>query len=421
MLRKFNKIISFPINLYGFIKKDLTILFKKKKYLYLSISLPLILGLIYILTLTTGLDSINVKICDLDDSYSSEEIASSLRGFNAKIDTSKNCKEIMIEEIKLGKYVFGILIPKGTTDKLNNLQQSKIEIYYDNSEPAISSLASWRADSALVPLKNNLVHEFAEEIKEKSINAKEKTEIIIEIIEYTNNPIISRTKQNLEGINQDLNKISKLDPYFLSNPIRTENYGIHEQFKIIDTGIAPLFVILSLFITLMLCSIGVIYDRKSNLLVRLRASNASNISYIFGKIIFYLGLTIIQFILLFIIFKIFGANYNIEFILLIKAILFISFVNTLIGFLIGIISDSEGVSILISLIITLPMMFLSGMFYPMQLLPPMMKIFTNIIPIQLEIIMMKKALLFSGEINNEIFLIPLVLLIITYISLRKLN
>lgn len=417
MRKIINKIILYPRSTASFIKKDFLLLFRKKKYLYLTIALPLIIGLIYILTLTSGFNNVNIKVCDFDNTTVTKQAINDLNDFDATISHSETCIKDMIEDVKFNKYLFGIVIEKGFSKSIENLKQSKMQVYYDNSEPAITELAQWRIDAALVPFKYKIVESLAKEIKEKSTDAKEKTQLAIKLSELANIP--NSLTKTIKDADADFKKLSELEVNFITSPIKTENHGVHKEYKLIDIGISPLYVVLSLFIILMLCSTGIIYDRKIHLFSRIRASNSSMFSYISAKLIFFLGLSIAQLLLLIIIFKLFGANYSISYLNLIKTVLFISLVNSFLGILIGLISDSEGVSVLISLIITLPMMFLSGMFYPVQLMPSTVKIFTEIIPIRAEIMMMKKAMLFGGQIQNEYFLIPLGLLILSLYLIKK--
>ena len=409
-------LLIFPINVIAFIQKDIKLILRKRKYLYISILLPLLLGSIYILSLQSSSNNIDVIICDLDQTYLTQEAINQMHNFNIELITG-NCSEKIIQHIKNKDYLFGIIIPKGYTNDIENLKQTNIEVYYDNSEPATQALASWRIDSALVPLKYEIIGTISRDIKQKSSNAKDKTEIALEIISFTNIPV--RLENAIKDVDDELGKLANLDEEFMKNPIITNNRGVHEEYDIINIGIGPLFVILSLFMLLMLCSTGVIYDKKVGIFSRIKASNASNLSYLIGKLIFFLIVSIIQLILLLGIFYLFGANFSITISLLLIAILYISITNTLIGFLIGLISDNEGVAVLISLIITLPMLFLSGMFYPLQLMPKIVQYFTRLFPVHTEIEMFNKAILFGGEINTYFFLIPLGLFIIALYMMKK--
>ena len=184
-------------------------------------------------------------------------------------------------------------------------------------------------------------------------------------------------------------------------------------------GIEPLFAVLNLFLILMLCSTGVIYDRKTHLFSRIRVSNSSFATYILSKAVFFTGVSVVQFAVLFLLFSAFGSGYDLSLMLLVKALLFISLVNTFAGVLIGLMSDSEGVAVLISLIITLPLLFLSGMFYPVDLMPFFIRMISEVMLLNAEILMMKQALLFGGTIAMEYFIIPALMFVISLYFIGK--
>ncbi|MFW5866151.1 MAG: hypothetical protein ACOCU6_03600, partial [Nanoarchaeota archaeon] len=61
------KMSALPRTIWTFIIKDIKLLFKKKKYLYLSLALPLLLGLIYVSMLGTTTNHPNIIVCDQED------------------------------------------------------------------------------------------------------------------------------------------------------------------------------------------------------------------------------------------------------------------------------------------------------------------------------------------------------------------
>jgi len=274
-------------------------------------------------------------------------------------------------------------------------------------------------DSALTPFKTQLLIGLGNELKSESGSAREKTQLALDLVDYANSGPTARLKTSIKEADMKLERLERIEPRFIASPIVTNNIGVHKEYGIIEVGIAPLFTVLSLFLLLMLCSTGVIYDRKIKLIERIRASNSAMFSYVSSKLIIFFALTVAQFILILILFFAFGARYDLSFILLVKALLFISLVNTLIGFLIGIISDSEGVAVLISLIITLPSLFLSGMFYPLDLMPTVIRWATKIMPLNTEVMMMKQAMLFGGQFSGYYFLVPIGLFILCLILLRR--
>ncbi|MBN1175461.1 ABC transporter permease [Candidatus Woesearchaeota archaeon] len=417
--RAIKKISQIPISFWGMFVKEWKVLITRKKYLYLSIALPLILGIIYIFTLSTSMRGISLGVCDFDNTQTTHNALNSMSDFDVQIITDNNCSDILRENVRSGKFLFGIIIPEGFSSRLEDLQQSRLEVLYDNTDAGTSSMVSWRIDSALSPFQQEIVKVFATEIKTQSQQVSEGTEIIVETTDSLLIPKSIRNKA-LEVQNQ-IDTLANLDPQFVATPINVAKVGVFESHSSLALGLAPLFVILNLFLVLMLSSTGVISDKKMKMFSRLRASNSSPWVYVISKIVFFFLISLAQFVIIFILFLIFKANITINFIPMIKAVLLISLINSLIGFLIGLLSDNEGVALLISLVITLPAMFLSGMFFPVKLLPKGLQIISNILPVQVEMISLKEAVLFNSSVANMFFLIPLGLFIATLYFLKRQN
>jgi ABC-2 type transport system permease protein len=419
--RIFTIISIIPISIFGFIEKDFKILFRKKKHLILSIMLPLIIGIIYVSMIDSNSNKINIMVCDFDKTEITKNAFVKIEGFNVVYDYSKECVSKLTSTIKNKEILFGVVIYKGFTNSLNDLQPSNMQIYYDNSNPAISNLASWKFDVAIQPFRKQLTDGFSNQIKEDARSAKEKVSIASGIIQSIGLNTGRKVQTSLIDAELKLNKLQNLDAGFVSNPITIEKIGIYNKSSLIDTGFSPLFCVLNLFLVLMLCSTGIIYDKRTKLITKIRTSSSTIFSYMCSKLFVFLIISVAQFIILILLFLFVGASFQINIILLIKALLFVSLVNTLIGILIGFISDNEGVAVLISLIITLPLLFLSSMFYPLEIMPKFIQILANILPLSTEVILFKHALLFGGIINNNIFLVPLLIFIFTWFVSRKVK
>lgn len=417
--RVLQRIAMIPQSFAGFFGKEIRLLVRKKKYLYLSLALPLLIGIIYLFMLNTSADALNVLVCDEDNTPLTQATLDNIDSFSVTISHKEQCEEELKASVKKREYLFGIVIPKGFGQRIEDLQQANITLLYDNSDPAISSLAEWKIDMALQPLRNEIVESFAQELQLTSANAHEKITIGIQAIDTFQISALARARQSVVEADAELIKIKDSDETFFSNPIYVQKRGVHKEQSTLEIGFAPLFAILNMFLLLMLCSTGVMYDRKMKLFSRIRASNSMPGTYILSKLAFFTLLTVMQFVVLYALFTAFGASFTINFGLLIKALLFISLVNTLIGFLIGLISDSEGVAVLISLIFTLPLLFLSGMFYPLELMPKLVQFLANLMPLQSQMLMLKKALLFGGEIIGKFFLMPAGLFILSVFFMKK--
>ncbi|USN45537.1 MAG: ABC transporter permease [Candidatus Woesearchaeota archaeon] len=418
LVRILSMILIFPHTFWGFLKKDAVLILRKKKFLLLSLALPLLIGLLYIGSLTGGDRTVSIAACDYDGTTLTHDVLSGLEGFSVTVGEG-DCLIWLKQNIRERNYLFGIVIAEGFTDALSSYQQAPLLVYYDNSDPSIASLASWKLDAALMPFNEQVVLEFGSELKTQSGVAHDKFKLALELSESLRGSIFSGIKKDLQEVDETLKNLRSIDEQFLASPVKTQGKGVYDVPSGISVGIVPLFVVISLFVLLMLASTNLLYDKKSGLFARIRASPASMISYLLAKLVFYFVLLVIQFLFVLVIFYAFGASYTISFGLLIKALIFIGLVNALLGLLIGLVSDSEGVAVLISLAITLPLMFLSGMFYPLELMPKALQFVARILPVQAEMLFLKQALFFGGVVVMKEFWMPIVLFVLALYLLRK--
>lgn len=397
---------------YGYIKKDTLLLVRRKKYLYLSIALPLVIAFLFLLILNPSQHEIKVGICDFDNTPETKLAFQSLNGFNPIILQKENCIEEMKKNIQNKKYPLGIEIGEGFTENINNLKQSHITIYYDNTDISFSNLMAWKIDQSMEPLEKEIVDKINTEIKENLKSLREGIDAIKEI------PESKYIEKKINEIDKDVKKIENLQTEFLVNPLWTAHSPIHEEKSAKDIGITFVFPIIALFILLMLSSTSIIYDKKTNFLTRVKASS-NPLNYILAKITFFIGLTIVQFILIFLLFLAYGAHLNISLAGVINLILFIGITNTLLGLIIGLISDNEGIAILFSLIISFPLMLLSGIFTPIQTMPNIMQGIAKVLPLSHQITSAKLALLFNQNIQNFWIYPAFGMLILIYILIKR--
>lgn len=397
---------------YGYLKKDTLLLVRRKKYLYLSITLPIIIALLFLLILNPSQYAIKVGICDLDNTEETQLAFSNMNGFEPIFLPTDNCIENLKTQIKEQKYPLGITIGEGFTENLEDLQQSHITIYYDNTDISFSNLVAWKVDQSMEPFEKEIIDKINLEIKENLVSLREGIDIIKEI------PESKFINKKISKIDNDVSKIENLKTEFLVNPLWTAHEPIYEEKSAKDVGITFVFPIIALFIILMLASTSIIYDKKTNFITRVKSSS-SPFNYILAKITFFIGLTIVQFILIAAMFLIYGASLNISILGIINLILFVGITNTLLGLIIGLISDNEGIAILFSLIISFPLMLLSGIFTPLQTMPNFTQTLAKLLPLSHQINAAKLALLFKENISNIWIYPAIAMFILTLYLIRK--
>jgi ABC-2 type transport system permease protein len=408
------KIARIPIKFYGYLKKDFLLLIRRKKYLYLSIAIPAVVALLFLFMLNPSKSGIKAEVCDFDDSSESRNYIDNLEGFDVKFLSLENCRDKLVQDIRYGRADIGFEIPDGFSETLSNLQPANLNVYYDNTDIALSNLVSWKVDSSLSSYKKDVVDVFNTELKGKVTSLRSNVDIALALASSSN--LISK---RIKLIDSDLRRVESMPTDFLINPIGTDMKPIYKEGVGKDAGLAFVFPIISLFIILMLASSSFIYDKKSNFITRVKASTSSAL-YLLAKLVFFFVITLAQFIIILILFLIYGSTYNISFIGLTNTLIMISMLNALIGMLIGLVSENEGVAILFSLMISFPLMLLSGIFVPLQTMPALIQYIARIAPLEYQISAAKSALLFNQQIPTTwIWAVLMLFLLVHYLIRRK--
>lgn len=397
---------------YGYLKKDTLLLVKRKKYLYLSIGLPILIALMFLLILNPSGYSIKAGICNLDGNSLSSQTINQLQGFKITILPKENCSEMLKQDVKNKVYPVGIVIPKDFSKNIQNLKQSHVIIYYDNTDISFSNLMAWKVDQALSPFKKTILSNINKKLKTNVKHVEDGMNIVEKI------PGSQYFQKNINEINSNLTNVGAITNEFLVNPIWVSSQPIHIDKTAKDIGITFVFPIIALFIVLMLSSTSIIYDKKTNYLVRMKSST-NPLVYLLAKITFFVLLTLAQFALILIIFIIYGANLSISLPGLINLILFVGVTDTLLGLIIGLISDNEGIAILFSLILSFPLMLLSGIFSPLETMPLWIQKIATILPLTYQINFSKNALLFKSNFSYWWTIPSIIMVIITYFLINK--
>jgi ABC-2 type transport system permease protein len=408
------ELTKLPKKFYGYLKKDFILFYKRKKYFYLFILFPILLASLFLFFLTPGDYNLKIGVCDLDESQESKML-SDLRNFElTRISIQEdNCKDKLIDQIKQGKYDLGMVIPKGFSENLENLKQSHLEVYYDNTDVAFSNMVSWKVDQSMDPYEKKIIDSLNKKLKNKVSSIRSNVNLILEY-----NQISGKIGNKIQEINSDLKNVEDMETEFILNPIWTQQVPIYNKNFGKGIGIVFVFPILVLFVILMLSSTSLIYDKKNNFLTRVKSST-SLFWYLLAKTLFFSILAFIQFTIILLMFLAYGAQYDFSILEMFKLVFFIGVVDTLIGLLIGLISDNEGIAVLFSLIISFPLMLVSGIFFPIQTLPKIIQWLANVLPLQYQIEASKAVLLFGNEISMTWSYSSIFLFIVVWWFLRK--
>jgi len=404
---------SQALKTYAYLKKDTLLLYKRKKYLYLFILLPLVIATLFLFALNPKDYNIKIGICDFDQTDTSTQAFQNLNGFNPIVLENGNCLEEMQNQIKQGKINIGLEIGKGFTKNLEELKQSKLVIYYDNTDIAFANLISWKIDQSLQPFKRQIIDNLNKNLNTKVSSVRDSVELALEFSDFS-----SKLTNKIQETDDDLKSLEEMDTEFLTNPIWTEHKPIYNEDLKKDAGIIYIFPILAIFIILMLASTSIIYDKNCGFITRVKTSS-SPIFYILAKLIFFTALVAIQFAIILILFMFYGAKYAIDPTAIIHLILFIGIINTTIGLIIGLIANNEGIAVLFSLMISFPLMLISGIFFPTQALPQIIQWISTILPLHYQISATKQTLLFGQTFQTTWVYFAVILIVIIYYLIKK--
>jgi ABC-2 type transport system permease protein len=383
------------------VRKEYYLLLRRKKFLIMVIALPIFLAGIFSLTSTlTSLKKINIGLCDLDNTAETAKMVQSLENqFTVQTLNASACPDALIEGVKQETFLLGIMIPSGFADKLTNLQQANINIYYDNSKPQLATtldyllllgLSSFRTDT-LSSSQAELTEDIGD-LRDQALTVQGFLNLSVGIIPDSTLGTLRTEVNRFVGL---MNLLYNMDVAFLSNPVSIQKQGTYPDTDPLAVAFSIVFCILSMFSSFMLCSTNVIYDRENNFITRLRTSKTSFPLYFLSKLIIFNALGLLQLVLVFGLFALQGTTFFVDPMGLFVSFLMISSLNIMIGIFIGIISENETTAVMTSLLLTLPFLFLSGVFFPPELFPDLLRMLTNIFPLNIEILLLKKVSLFA--------------------------
>lgn len=427
----------------GMLYKEFKLLIKMKKAPVLVLALPIILMVIYSAgssALSSPSSLINAGVCNFDPS--SAGILQSVQGnLNIHVLNGDDCLDELIGKVKSGEYLIGFVIPQGFSDTISSAKQASINYYVDDSKPLTSSLIGIFLERAFDSYSESVVQSSEQELKAMSTDARNKLDDIMDILNLTSNvleenkllfsvayPLMSgylvSAIEELNVYDEELGFVQNLSVEFLTKPVTFNHWQTYEGINSTSFNFASIYAIISLFTLLLLASTGVIYDKKTDYLLRIKATRTFIPTYILSKLIFYIVLSMAQLLIVMGLISLQGAVFKFDFLALMAAMAVVTVFNTSIGLLIGKLSENENIAILSSLILCLPLLFLSGVFFPLEFMPDYIKVIAEIVPLYKEINLLKQASALGAsvgmmsELITNLGILSLVVLTVNYLLIK---
>jgi ABC-type multidrug transport system permease subunit len=381
--------------------KEYLLLLRRKKFIIMVLSLPVIFAILYQAssTMQPGI-TISVGVCNLDDSEQSANLVSEMGDYFQVTEYPLPCQDNLARGVRDNSIFLGIMIPADFFDKLSSFNKSDIYIYYDNSNPILSNYLDFFFQLSLKNYENALLRQAGDSIKFEAQKANiivTSAYTVLDSIRFLGYGIPSVADQVLE-IKGALERIQALDISFVTEPVVVNKVGAYNLKNESGIGAAMIFAILSLFTALLLVSSNMLFDKENNFIIRLKVSKTSSITYLLSKVLFFDFVLLAQYLVVFPLFL--SVTWlNVSIIALLLTLLIVASINVLMGVLVGLLSENQAMAVLTSLLLTLPFLFLSGMFYPSELFPPPLKFVSDVFPLSNEIILMKQSMAFGYDIS----------------------
>ncbi|MBU0980782.1 MAG: ABC transporter permease [Nanoarchaeota archaeon] len=228
--------------------------------------------------------------------------------------------------------------------------------------------------------------------------------------------MVNSFQANLEKTTEVLDRYVSIDPVNIVRPIALTELPVLPRATNLNTMAPALLLVILLFITLITTTTHIVQEKNAGTMVRMLLSPLPMTIYLIEKLIYMLLLALFGVAGMLVVLLFFGVTFPVGTgffpVLIAASIVFISM-----GFFIGAVSRTETTAMLSSLVIGLPMMFLSGAFIPLILMSRLMQDISLNLPLTQLIIQLQKVSLYgqAASINSlaGILVLSLVLFVIS--------
>jgi ABC-type multidrug transport system permease subunit len=291
---------------------------------------------------------------------------------------------------------------KETVDSLRNLMnelsndQSNLNQTVNNADALFTrleieskSVAAMLKDSSgsISEMNSDLVvfKDSLDEVRQLIVSSrKSKTEIESKL---------NNSESLFSNLANEMNDLDSLDKSVLSDPIKiiekrtfspkSLNYMLSPIDPLLIGGVVANAISIVLIMTcLLLTSIIVILERNENVALRFMLSPTSKFELILGKILGQLVIAMSEATIIFIIaIFVFGSDLLTRFVEIYFITIIIATAFICLGLLVSSFTKTQSTAILLSLLAIIPMLFLSGIIVPLDLMAPFMQMASLILPL----------------------------------------
>jgi len=371
--------------------KDLLDFFRNRMELVAFIIMPIFMMVMtgYIFPSGTSLKNIAMGVVENDKGEISQNIVAVLE--NMKLD-GKNDSIFLLErqpgnlegakeELKKGNLNAILIIPEDFSSDIEESRQGILTLIIDQSNPQISSILTGMMEKIVDGLASNVAVGKLAEMMTKQLSTGKTL------------PFGSKI-QSSPG--------SSPNPQALIKPfiIKTEGLVPGEQnyFQFMAPGIIAMVVVMAVMIGL---AASISREKELGTLDGILVAPISRLCIILGKALSQTTRGLLQgsIVLLLSIFlfgvKIYGSIPLVALLLFLGVFSFIG-----LGILISAIAAEQETAMMVMMTLTFPMIFLSGVFFPIEQMPGFMQIISRILPLTYAIEALRKVIILGAGISS---------------------
>jgi ABC-type multidrug transport system permease subunit len=220
---------------------------------------------------------------------------------------------------------------------------------------------------------------------------------------------LKETKNQMNELSAKLDNLSSLSPESIVRPLNVIKEPLYESGEV--SVITPMATAIVLLLTsLLLTSISVILERNQGAELRAKLSPTMHITWISGKILGQLIFALLEAVIILTV-AYFGFSVmiqgNITELLAVLVIVAFAFIS--IGLFITNFTKTQSTAILSSLLVSVPLIFLSGMILPTSFMPSLVKEISDVLPLTVATELITAVLVRGIPLN---FLVPQILLLL---------
>lgn len=331
----------------------------------------------------------------------------SLDSLNAEIISTNNSINERLVKIRDAR--------AGIADANQTIQDFKSDI---NDAREGAEEAEWRIDN---------MHNFVYNL----VQSKEKALSTIDIINSSLDDVIEKSYELEDIITQSRGQIAEItsrQPESIVSPILLSPKRLFGERTFFDFLLPSLLPMILMFISLFLSSTSLVREKNSGILGRIAVSQVNSFKYAAIKVISYTVVLIPEAILLVLLASLlYGAFPILDLatgLVVFQTLVLLLLAFTAIGVLIAIYSESEATAFLASLVVGLPLLFMSGLLFPFEFMPTYISAIGYALPLTQAVFTMQSVILYHSPQAigfGILILYAAVFVVLSALSLRRVR